>query len=279
MRAGFCRLTLIPLLLIFCARGRAANSPSAAPLVPGTPPLLARAFDAFLEGQQRWAYTESSTSFEPDGRSHHVSDIRVDPSQPYDQQFVPLQIIGRPPTEKEIKQWARGGEQLAKRRHAAAERLAGSAQEADFRLQLFDEEVTPDLSRATLTAEDETSATFTIPLHQAGGPDAPEYTVFELTARISKITDQFQQATFRQRATVRVGAGKKSDGLLEVEFGTPDTRFPAIPVKLSWRSINKPLFGPAHPSRSEKVRTNLRRVKPYDERFQVKLAPLKLLEL
>lgn len=257
----------------------ADESPMPGTLTSGVPPLLAKAFDSFLEGQQRWAYTETHTSLEPDGRSHRVSDVRFDPSLPYDQQFVPLKILDRSPSEKEIKAWAERGTQASKRRHAAAERLIALPQDEDFRIRLLNQDVATDLDRATVAAEDESSVTFAIPLRRSGGPDTTEFTTFDLTARVGKLTGQFESASFQQRSTMRVGAGKYSDGLLEVEFAIPDAQFPAVPVKLSWRSTNKPLFGKPRASRSETVRTDLRRVTPYDERFKVKLAPLKLLEL
>jgi hypothetical protein len=266
--------------LIFAVGPRAPAEETAktTSVAAGRSAPLEAAFQGFLDGQQRWAYTETYTSFEPDGRAQYVSEIQVDPSLPYDRQFVPLQINGHAPTEQEIKAWAKRGEELARRRHEAAAKLAGSSGAADFQIRLLNQDVTLLLDRASVTAEDETSLTYAIPLGLHGGPDAPAFDAFELTARVNKRTRQFESAAFRQRTMIRIAAGKHYDGLIEVEFAIPDARFPAVPVQVSRRSTNKPLFGPAHASHGLAARTGLRHVTPYDERFNVKLAPLKLLE-
>ena len=77
---------------------------------------------------------------------------------------------------------------------------------------------------------------------------------------------------------IRIAAGKYFDGLTEVEFATPDPQYPSVPARLTSTMTNKPLFGPAHTGTRQAERKDFERVTPYDERFNVKLAPLNLLE-
>lgn len=265
-------------LLLLLAAGRANDAVSAAPLSPTRPELLDAAFRAFLEGQRRWAYTETHTDFAPDGKARGESVIQYDPSLPYAEQYVPVTLNGREPTAKNRRDWAERGEQLAKRRLRVRDELAAAQREREFQLRLFNADVTLDLDRATVVAEDDATVTFRIPLREAGGPEARAYDAYQLTTRVNKSRQQFEQATFRQQNRIRVGAGKFYDGIIEVEFAASAAWLPSCPVKITRRSMNKPFFGKPVAVHSVSVRTHLRRVKPYDERFQVKLAPLRLIE-
>jgi len=273
MRPVF-RWILAVLVLAGGLAGRADELPNA-----GRPPLLAAAFQAFLENQQRWAYTQT-TSYPPaDGSPAPESVVRTDPSQPYDQQSVPLVIKGQPPTEKQRLDWAKQSEKRAQRRlQAGEEAAAAAASDQGFRLRLINREVRLRLEAAKVVAEDEASVTYEIPLQELGGPDAALADDHQLTARVNRARRQFEHATIRQTKMVRIAAGKHYDGLTEIEFATPDPQYPSVPARLTSTSTNKPLFGPAHTSASRSERKDFKRVTPYDERFKVKLAPLNLLE-
>ena len=120
--------------------------------------------------------------------------------------------------------------------------------------------------------------TYDVPMHVVGDDTTKPYDAFQLTARVNKQQRQFERVTIRQRITVRIAAGKYSDGLTEVEFGSPDPRYPAVPVKSTSRTTNKPLFGPAHIMGNTAVRTDLKHVTPFDERFGVKIGPLRTIQ-
>jgi hypothetical protein len=184
-----------------------------------------------------------------------------------------------PPSEKQLKEWAEHYEKEAKRRDIKAMDVApATSGEEEFYLQILNQLAVPELDRATVLAEDDTAVTYDVPLHKAGDTDAKRFDAFQLTARINKLQQQFERVTIRQRVTVRVAAAKYSDGLTEIEFGSPDPRYPAVPVKLISRTTNKPLFGKANAMDDVTVRTGLKHVTPYDERFGVRIGPLRMIQ-
>ncbi|MCX6955718.1 MAG: hypothetical protein NTV51_26540 [Verrucomicrobia bacterium] len=241
--------------------------------------MLDAAFNAFIGQQGRWAYTETHSGLGTGGKPKAETVVRVDPSQPYARQRVPLKLSGKPPTEKQLSQWAEQQEQAAKRRQArppVAPLDAPGGEE--FQLPILNQLVVPELGRATVLAEDATAVTYDVPLHKVGDTTAKPFDAFQLTARVNRQHRQFERVTIRQRATVRIAGGKFSDGLTEVEFGSPDPRYPAVPVKRTSRTTNKPLFGQANTTEDTAVRTDLKHVTPYDEQFGVKIGPLRTLQ-
>jgi hypothetical protein len=273
---GWKRMFLI--LLATSSVSFAAEAPATAP-GSGRPPLLNAAFNAFLEHQGRWAYTETHSGSGSGGKPKAESIVRVDPSQPYAQQRVPIKLSGQPPSEKQLKEWAEHYEQEAKRRLGNAPSATPMVPgEEGFHLQILNQLVVPELEHATVLAEDDTAATYDVPMHKAGDTDARRFDAFQLTVRVNKQLQQFDHATIRQGATVRVAAGKYSDGLTEIEFATPDPHYPPLPVKHFSRTTNKPLFGPGLTMEDVAVRTELRHVTPYDERFGVKIGPIRTIQ-
>lgn len=243
-------------------------------------PLVWSAFQTFLEAQQRFAYEETHSAYRPDGSLAAQSVVRVDPSQPPAQQSVPVMLNGKPPTEKELKDWAKGNEAAAKRRlklttnHAIAE----ATRDQDFRIRVLNREVTPVFAAAAILTETDTNITYTIPLRELGGPDAAAVTDYELKVQVNRARRVFERAILRQTKMVRIVGGRNYDGVVDVEFSAPDADYVPIPVRLSTSLANKPLFGPLHTRTSRVDRKDFRRVTPYEERFQVKLAPLQLIE-
>jgi len=272
MRPVF-RSLLLALVLAGGLTGRADELPNA-----GRPPLLAAAFQGFLENQQRWAYTQTTSSPRADGATAPESVVRTDPSQPYDQQSVPLVINGQPPTEKQRLDWAKQSEKQAQRRLKAVEAQAAPDRDQDFRLRVLNREVRPWLDAATVIAEDDLSVTYDIPLQELGGRDAPRVDDHQLTARVSKTRREFVHVTIRQTKLIQVRAGKNYDGLTEIDFAAPDPQYPSVPTRLTFTMTNKPLLSPAHVISRRSERKDFKRVIPFDERFNVKLAPLNLLE-
>ena len=243
------------------------------------PPLLDAAFNSFLEHQGRWAYTETHSGVSADGTPTAETIIRVDPSQPYSQQRVPIKLSGKTPSEKQLKEWAERSEQESKRRQSEGPSAPlGSLGAEEFHLQIFGNLVVPELDRATVLAEDDIAVTYDVPMHKVGDTVSKPFDVFQLTARVNKEQRQFERVTIRQRVMVRVGGGKNSDGLTEIEFASPDPRYPAVPVKSTSRSTNKPLFGKANTRGNNAVRTDLKHVTPYDERFGVKIGPMRTIQ-
>jgi hypothetical protein len=140
--------------------------------------------------------------------------------------------------------------------------------------------VTPEIDRAKVVQEDEISVTYEVPMHPEGKSDANAMLdKFELTASVNKESHQFERATIRQRAPLRVKLiAKVSDTLLVFEFSRPDPRYPSVLTKATVDTHVVILFGKVHAMHNEMVRTELRHVTPYDERFNVKMGPTRTIE-
>jgi len=262
-----------------------------AEVVPGTtgrPALLNDAFNALVEDQWRWAYTETNTGG-TDGKAVGETSFRVDPSATYADQRKPLKIRGKTPTGKQLKEAADEGERAAKRRHDQQEKVpAAPVEEEKSKVRRADEvqlwingqRITPEIDRAKVVKEDEVSVTYEVPMHAEGKGDASAiFDKFELTARVNKGSHQFEHATIRQRAPMRVKLiAKVTESLLEFEFSTPDPRYPSVLTKAIADAHVRLLFGKDHVMHSEMVRIELRHVTPYDERFGVKMGPTRTIE-
>ncbi|HEY4247812.1 MAG TPA: hypothetical protein VGM64_13220 [Lacunisphaera sp.] len=244
----------------------------------GRPPLLAAAVQTFLDGQQRWAYEETFSSMKSDGSVAEETVVRIDPSQPYPQQRVPVKIRGQPPTEKQLRDWAKASEAIAQRRLKLRETQAVAGRDQNYRLQLTNRAVNALFDEARVIAEDGSTVTYEIPLRELGVPDAALVDDHQLIVRVNRERRVFEHATIRQTKMVRIAAGKYSDGLVEAEFAKTDAPYPAVPVQLTLTKTNKPLFGPSHTTTDRIERRDFNRVTPYDERLNVKLGPLQLLD-
>jgi hypothetical protein len=246
----------------------------------GRPPLLNDAFTAFLEQQGRWAFTESHSGVGLSGKPSGATIERVDPSLPYAKQFTPIKITGNLPTEKQLKQAAQKGEKAATRVQHQVEEQRTHPDSDDFHLVLHDRKVTPQLELARVLAEDDTSITYEVPMRTGAGSTDAFFDKFQLTARVNKQRHEFERATLRQRSPMRVKLiFKVTAGLIEIEFGSPDARYPSVPVKFSSKATVNILFGRARELHDEGVRAELKHVTPYDERFGVKVGPMRTIEL
>jgi hypothetical protein len=267
-----------------------AEGPGAEPTAgaTGRPALLNDAFNALVEDQGRWAYTETHTGVRDD-KPRGETSFRVDPSAPYAEQRLPLKIGGNPPTEKQLKEAAERGERAAKRHHEQQERLpevpvaeeSPKVRRADeVQLWVSGQLVTPEIDQAKVVKEDEASVTYEVPMHPKGKSDASAMLdKFELTASVNKGSHQFERATIRQRAPLRVKLiAKVSDTVLVFEFSRPDLRYPSVLTKAVVDTHVTILFGKEHAMHNELVRTELRHVTPYDERFGVKMGPTRTIE-
>lgn len=239
-----------------------------------TPPLLAAAFRVFQADQNRWAYTEIHSHQDKAGQTVRDEVIVIDPSLTYADQIVPEVINRQAATPDQVAAWARRNEETARQRQALAEHPGGLPPGPDFQLKIFQHNVRPQFDRATIITEDDSSVTFEIPLQLSDGRPFPEY---QLTAQVDKQRGDFLHATFRQTRRTQIHAGKWTDGLIEVHFTRPDPNHATVPSIIISQVTNKPLFGRDNKWSNRTERTGFRRVTPYDERFHVKIGPLRLL--
>jgi len=127
-----------------------------------------------------------------------------------------------------LKEAADRGERAAKRRFEQQQKVQElpvvdenpKVRRADeVHLRVSGQKVTPQLDQGKVVKEDETSVTYEVPMHPEGNGEANAILdKFELTARINKESHQFERATIRQRASLRVKLiAKVSDTVLEFE--------------------------------------------------------------
>ncbi len=277
MRLSVCSLPFLLLAIVPAFAGGEKTVVTAS--TPEQRQMLQKAFEAFLEHQGRWAYTETHYSQSSDGKKGPRTVIRFDPSLPFAQQRVLVERDGHAPTEKDLKAWAEEQQKYARRQEKIL-KSGGSVEVGadDFRIRIHSEEVVPLISGAAVVSENESSITYEIPMRRAGGTDQPLYQRHSLTARVGKRLQQFEHAELRQLALLRVGAGKYYDGLSSIDFGSPDPRFPTVQFITTNEVSNKPLFGGPYRSRSVQERSDHKHVTPYDERFGVKIGPIRTIE-
>jgi len=98
------RLFVFFLVLLGLSAGlRADDQPRAA-----TPEEIALFKDAMKNSAQdteHWAYTETTALKASKGGPKGDTIVRFDPSKPYGEQFTPLQIEGKPPTERQLRDY------------------------------------------------------------------------------------------------------------------------------------------------------------------------------
>lgn len=256
--------------------------------VQGRPALLNDAFNSLVEDQGRWAFTETRNDIQ-EGKQLGESIFRVDPSATYAEQYKPIKIRGKNPTEKQLKEAAERGERAGKRRaeqqeknpEPVAEEKPKMHQGNEVKLRINGQKITPEIDLATVVREDEASVTYNIPLRAEGSGNTKDLVEkFELTARVNKNTHQFEHATIRQRGPMRVMlVAKVTDTLLEFEFTKPDPRYPAVLTKVSVDGHVRLFFGRDRAMHSEALRTELKHITPYDERFGVKMGATRTIEL
>lgn len=279
MPFSFGRVGVLVVLGCCLSVAHAGESAAAATAVAVRPALLDAAFNAFAEHQGRWAFTETHSAVAMDGKPRAATIFRVDPSLPYAEQFTPVQISGKAPNEKQRKNFAEIGVRNSKRRQQAEQEEKSKVHRDDeVRLQINGQSVTPDLAHAVVVAEDENGVTYEVPMRKQEHDEL--FDKFQLTARVNKLRQEFEHVTIRQCAAMRVQlVAKVTDSVIEIEFGSPDPRYPALPMKTSQQATIRILFGKPHTVHDESLRTDVTHVTPYDERFGVKIGPMRTIEL
>jgi hypothetical protein len=255
----------------------AAQAPSE-PAAPAMPPsLLGDAFNKLMANQGHWAYTQTQTVTGLTVGLQRATVFQVDPSRTYAEQFVPVAIEGKPPTSGDRQEFRGIGERVAKRR-LRDEQDSKEHSGDELHLSLNFQVVTPDLAHATVLSEDEKSVTYEVPLRTRAGASSEAFDTFQVTARVSKQRREFEHATFRQRAAMRVDLlAKVSDAQIDCEFTSVDGRFPAVITRETQQATVRLLFM-KRLLKYEMSRGDFRRVTPFDERFGVKLGPIRTIQ-
>ncbi|MEY4938973.1 MAG: hypothetical protein RIQ93_708 [Verrucomicrobiota bacterium] len=219
----------------------------------------------FAADYTRWACTETTIQLDEKGKPKRQSVVRYDPSRPYEEQWTPLEINGKPPTGKETARYRRRG-LLARKREENPE--------TDPRKALGE---VIQFERATVVSAGADGMVFEVPLSKADNVRFPpeKFRVFVRLAPDGKTLANVSlrlRESFRMKVLAKVKSG---DGSLD--FSVIDPKFaPALSSMKGDASVSV-LFVSVGGT-IDLQRSDFKRVKPYNERFGVQIGPLKALD-
>ena len=218
----------------------------------------------------RWAYTETTLIKDEKGKVKQDKVVRHDPSKPYAEQDVPLQISGKPPTEKELKDYRSRGEKRG-RRIEDRERLG---QEPPPKQSVGD---LVDLSRALIVGDGDGRLTYELPLRKLGNTRFPPEK-FQVFVRVVKEGRLLEQAGVKLREPLRAKLIVKiSSGEASADFAVVDPKFsPAMTAVRGTASASIMFISVG--GNVDLKRTDLKHVRPFEERFDVQIGPMKALD-
>jgi hypothetical protein len=227
--------------------------------------LLNDSLHKVADDLRRWAYTEHRIIRDSKGRVKSEQVVRYDPSRPYAEQWTPLKIDGREPTAREQTKFRRKGEEADPERPASNRKRYPSLGEV------------LDVGKSFIASETPTHRVFEIPLLKAGNERFPPEK-FQVHARLTREGSRLEnisvllRESFRSKLVVKIKSGDAS-----LEFAQVDPKHPptlqAITGDADWSIL---FFGGG--GSLDLKRTELKRVKPYDERFEVKIGTLKTID-
>ena len=264
-------------LLVSCPFARLAAEDQPRPATPGEISLFKTALKDSSQDTEHWAYTETTTQKFSKGTPKGDTVVRFDPSLPYSDQFKPLQVEGKPPTEKQLKTYRERGE----KRGARVARAAEAARNPAFvpppaQLRIAGTNVTPDLEHPLVVRDEPAHLVFEVPV-QSTNKDIP-VDKFQVLVTVGRPACLIEHVAFRVREAFRLKLiAKVNAGEATMDFNVVDPKFPPVLTDLAGDVSGSLLFIPMS-AEFTRQRTDWKRVKSYDERFQVKLGPLQILD-
>lgn len=215
----------------------------------------------------RWAYTETRIMRDEKGRPKNQAVVRYDPSKPYEQQWTPLEVNGRPPTEKDFAKYRRRGEQARKREESPVP-------PRDDRPSLGE---LIELSYARVAEETPTHLVFEVPLRKQNNTRFPPEK-FVVLARLDKVRKTLESVAVNLREPFRLKlVAKVKSGEGRMEFTTVDPKFAPTMTAIQGDASVSILFVSVGGELDLK-RTDFKRVKPYGDKFEVQIGELKALD-
>ncbi|HUR58172.1 MAG TPA: hypothetical protein VM029_10715 [Opitutaceae bacterium] len=249
----------------------ALHGETAAPSRAATPAEASLLMDALQKTAgdlPRWAYTETRVLRDEKGKTRSEAVIRYDPSKPYAEQWRPISINGKAPAPKDLEKYRKQGER-AQRRDERVERG-----QPDSRRTLG-ELIDPRTAR--VVRDDGTRIIFEIPLRKDGNDRFPPEK-FEVLARIERASGALENIAVRLRESFRsklILKVKSGDGTLD--FERVDPKYPATLTAIRGDASASIMFVSVG-GELELTRTELKHVKPFNERFDVQIGTLKAID-
>ncbi len=270
------RIPLAALAGLWLQAAARGQSPPGAVARAAAPSLLSDAFNKLMDNQGHWAFTQTQAFEGLTAKLKRETVLRFDPSRTYAEQFKPLLVEGEQPTPGDLEEFRGIGERLAKRR-LREERETSERRGDELQISLNFRTVTPDLARASVVSEDEKSVTYEVPL-RAKDDDGGAFDKFQVTARVNRQRREFEHATIRQRAPMRVDlVARVSDAEIDCVFTSVDPKFPSVITEEKQQATVRILFV-RRVLKFALKRSDFKHVTPYDERFGVKLGPIRTIQ-
>lgn len=235
------------------------------------PQLLQDALKKLAQDNDRWAYTQTSVQKDGKGKMKTEVVLRFDPSKPYAEQYAPLKIDGKEPSESQVKKYRRMGEKRGEKieKGEVAVTVAPSQRKSLGELM--------DLDNATVAEENERTITYEVPLKKEGNDRLPPEK-FRVTARVSKELQSFESVSAKLRGSIREKLFLKlNEGEGHIEFKTVDPKHPTQVTEIRGSGAGSVFFVPVGRAYDMR-REDFKRVKPYGDRFDVQIGTLKALD-
>ena len=241
----------------------------AAPLAAEVPRLLNDALQKLAQDTDRWAYTQTIIEKDDKGKTKRETTVRFDPSQPYAKQYQPLKVDGKEPGDSVIRKYRKQGE-------SRGSRLEREEREGpDPKRKTVGELM--DLDRATVAEENARSVTYAVPLKKEGNNRFPPEK-FLVTARVSKDGGAFEHVGVKLREPLReMLVVKIKSGEGSIDFTPVDPKYGPQMTAIRGGGSGSILFVPIGRN-YELKREDFKRVKPYGDRFEVKIGVLKAID-
>lgn len=255
------RRTIFILTLALAGAARAA-----------VPQILEDAVRKLSQDTDRWAYTQTAIQKDTKGKTTSEVVLRFDPSKPYAEQYVPIKIDGKTPTESQVKKYRKQGEKRGESLEKAA--TTGIVESSPRRKSVGE---LMDLEKATVTEENDREIVYEVPLKKEGNDRLPPEK-FRVTARVNKEQRALQSVSATLRAPLREKLIMKvNSGEGHIEFKTVDPQHPPQLSEIRGNGSGSILFVPVGRS-YEMRREDYKRVKPYGDRFDVQIGTLKAID-
>jgi hypothetical protein len=233
--------------------------------------MLNEVLQKTAEDYRRWAYTEHTVLRDDKGRVKSETVLRFDPSKPYAEQWTPIKINGKDPTDRDRAKYRKRGEKSAPKEMA----VTLTPNPDNRRRRSLGELI--EVSKSSIATESATHTVFAVPLFKAGNERFPPEK-FEVLARVKKegrllenISVRLRES-FRSKLVVKVKSGDAS-----LDFAPVNPKYAPALVAIEGDAEASILFVSIGGSMNLK-RTELKHVKPFDERFEVQIGTLKAID-
>ena len=258
------------LFLLLCLTRAWAGEAVPRPPTAGGLALFRDALKTGEQDQDHWAYTETVTVRDQRGLLKDEVVVRYDPSRPYEEQYTPLKIDGKEPTKRQLRKYREKGldrgKEAARRVKAAGQ--PGKAKGRDVTIGF-------DLDHPLVREAGEARVIYEIPLEGKKSP-VPVDKV-KVIVEVDRLARRLTHARMQVLDSFRVKAvAKVKRGAVRADFTVVDPAFPSVITHVEGDVGASVLLIPLNATITCE-RTDVRRVKAYDERFSVTLAPLQTL--